>query len=126
MNQNMNEMREHIFCEYRERLQKRKELDSKYEDLVNQIRAVEIQRNDAAFEVHRLKELIDIMITEDCDPVMAKLRYSEGVSAKAEKEHVLDISYSTTYAGGMKSTGAIGASNQSIFKRVMGAINGSS
>jgi uncharacterized coiled-coil DUF342 family protein len=80
MNQDLIEMREQIFREYRESVGHVKELDSRYANLVQQLSDLRDSREAAYAEMHRTREMIDIMITEDCDPVIAKLRYSERIS----------------------------------------------
>jgi hypothetical protein len=97
MNQDMIEMREQIFRDYRKTIEKHKDLDSKYEDLVRQISDIEDERNAVRTEMYGIKDLIDIMITEDCDPVMAKLKHSERISEKSETECASNIMVSHSY-----------------------------
>ncbi len=117
MNQYMNEMREQIFSDYRETIEKHKDLDSKYEELLMQIRAVDEARGVVRSEMNKIKDLIDIMITEDCDPVMAKLKYSETLSEKAEVAYPDQMVYS-----GYGNTKKVASTGTGLINRISKAI----
>lgn len=97
MSQDLAEMREQVFREYRQALIAEKQYESNFEALQHQMRDLQAARAKAHNDTHRLRTLIDIMISEDCDPVMAKLKYAE--LSQFDDKCSLDAGPSKIYVG---------------------------
>jgi hypothetical protein len=129
MNHDIAYLREEVFAQYRESRKVIDDLSEKMNAAYKVINALDTERGAAFEKSNYLKSLIDIMISEDCDPVMAKLKHSEEL-AKCE------VSTDVAYLGKQSMIGSYNSNivNQTnsmpnrtaspgIIKKVMRAFN---
>jgi hypothetical protein len=127
MNRDMVYLREEIFEQYRESKKVIDEISEKLNDAYKVINALDTERSAAYEKSNYLKSLIDIMIIEDCDPVMAKLKHSEELE-KCETDGAYIVqqasigSYNSKVVDQSSPTPNRTAS-PSIIKKVMRAFN---
>jgi hypothetical protein len=129
MNHDIAYLREEVFAQYRESKKVIDDISEKMNDAYKVINALDTERSTAYEKSNYLKSLIDIMITTDCDPVMAKLKYNEELSK-------CEVGTDAAYLGQQSMIGSYNsnivnqtnsASNRvappSIIKKVMRAFN---
>jgi chromosome segregation ATPase len=75
------EIREQVFDQFREAKMQFKELQAKRNSLYEKIDEYESSMTRVNNEINKLSRLIHIMISEDIDPVEAKLKYSEKIES---------------------------------------------
>lgn len=123
MNQTMMEMREQVFAEYREAIAKHDEVENRCLDLQKELQILHDQRSQAYEDTQRLKTLIEIMITEDCDPVMAKLRYEDRIREDMKTNLMGETSYDNVLYN-PRYPNTVRDIRPNLLQRVMGAFNG--
>lgn len=120
----LTELREEVFADYRAALAKSTELREKVDKAQEDLKELALEREKASANADRLKSMIDIMITEDCDPVMAKLRYEDRIQENTVKQ---DAGMSFGWVGTQSATWAVPAfddrSMTQIPSRPVGIIN---
>lgn len=123
MNQDLIEMREQIFRDYRAATLKVREMENRCSEMQSKLHDAHQERSAVANDAHRLKALIEIMLIEDCDPILAKLKYEELL--KQEKAEANGESYTSYGYGYPNSKDPIKSKRSAgLISRVMGAING--
>ena len=85
-NLDMVKLREDIFDQYRGCKEELIALANEDEILNQQIRSLHQKMHDKQQEQLMLRSLIDIIIVEDCDPVTAKLKFSERIKQQDVEE----------------------------------------
>lgn len=127
MNREMTQLREQMFEEYRVLRRRSEDLNAKLNDLLEQVHEIEQENHSLYQQMWNLRELIDIMIIENCDPVMAKLKHAERAREMAESS-----AQSPTYPGlnrkaqssGENSPDHTDAPVPGIFKKLVEVIRG--
>lgn len=90
-------MREEIFKQYRESQAQLDKLSAEFDELQQKMMEYREKRSKVSEENQYLKGLIDIMLLEDCDPVMAKLKYAERLE-KMKNEDAASSEYDPRYS----------------------------
>lgn len=103
-NLDMVKLREAIFDQYRGCREELMALANEDKILNQQISDLHQKMHDKHQEQSMLRSLIDIMLEEDCDPVTAKLKFSERLEArKSEEKMAVSSTYRYGYADKLTS-----------------------
>lgn len=125
MNQSMSDMREQVFKEYRDALASHMDIDSRCSQVQTQLQELHRDRSKSYETVQRLRSLIEIMIKEDCDPTMAKLKFEENIASEIDMTAQAGISQIGTYEiKHQYNIKAMQANRNGLLKRIIGAFNG--
>lgn len=100
-NLDMIKLREDIFDKYRLKLSELRTLEQENIKLHEQMEDLHQKIRQIHEEHSTLKSLIHIMLVEDCDPVTAKLKFSEHIKQQEVEEKMVA---STTYGYGFASS----------------------
>ena len=100
------ELREQVFNDYRVALESAKNINEELSKLRSQEHEKERERSIVYAKAEELKAIIDVMIEQDCDPVVAKLKYEELITSKkdyVEKESAA-VPYHPVYYNSLYNT----------------------